>query len=137
MLDTNLTGCFLVAKAFVPLFLAQGRGKITNISMNHETMVRAGFVPYGPSRAGSDALFRIMAEDLCAHYVNLLLPGDATDTGIIPAEARAAPKGKAALLSPNIMVEPAVFLASQDSDGITGGGITATQFASRKQAVRG
>jgi NAD(P)-dependent dehydrogenase (short-subunit alcohol dehydrogenase family) len=42
LIDTNLTGYFLVAKAFVPLFLAQGRGKIVNISMNHETMRRQG-----------------------------------------------------------------------------------------------
>jgi NAD(P)-dependent dehydrogenase (short-subunit alcohol dehydrogenase family) len=32
LIDTNLTGYFLMAKAFVPLFLAQGRGKIVNIS---------------------------------------------------------------------------------------------------------
>jgi NAD(P)-dependent dehydrogenase (short-subunit alcohol dehydrogenase family) len=83
VIDTNLTGYFLVAKAFVPLFLAQGRGKIVNISMNHETMRRAGFVPYGPSRAGAESLSLIMAEDLRAAHidVNLLLPGGATDTG--------------------------------------------------------
>jgi NAD(P)-dependent dehydrogenase (short-subunit alcohol dehydrogenase family) len=132
VIDTNLTGYFLVAKAFVPLFLAQGRGKIVNISMNHETMRRAGFVPYGPSRAGAESLSLIMAEDLRAAHidVNLLLPGGATDTGMIPEAAKTALAGKFQLLSPAIMAEPIVFLASDASLGITGQRLVATEFAS-------
>jgi NAD(P)-dependent dehydrogenase (short-subunit alcohol dehydrogenase family) len=132
VIDTNLTGYFLVAKAFVPLFLAQGQGKIVNISMNHETMRRPGFVPYGPSRAGSESLSLIMAEDLRAAHidVNMLLPGGATDTGMIPAEAKAAIAGKFQLLSPVIMAEPIMFLASDSSRGITGQRLVATEFAS-------
>ena len=51
---------------------------------------RAGFVPYGPSRAGSEALSRIMAADLrdTGVTVNLLLPGGATVTGMLPPGAR-------------------------------------------------
>lgn len=57
-----------------------------NISMNHETMRRRGFVPYGPSRAGAESLSIIMAEDLRPYgiAVSMLLPGGATDTGMIP-----------------------------------------------------
>lgn len=40
LFDTNLTGYFLVARGFTPLMLEQGRGKIVNITMNHETMRR-------------------------------------------------------------------------------------------------
>jgi NAD(P)-dependent dehydrogenase (short-subunit alcohol dehydrogenase family) len=132
VIDTNLTGYFLVAKAFVPLFLAQGHGKIVNISMNHETMRRPGFVPYGPSRAGAESLSLIMAEDLreARIDVNMLLPGGATDTGMIPEEAKAAIAGKFQLLSPAIMAEPIVFLASDGSCGITGQRLVATEFAS-------
>jgi gluconate 5-dehydrogenase len=54
LIDTNLTGYFLVAKAFVPFFTKQKKGKIVNINMNHETMKRKGFIPYGPSRAGQN-----------------------------------------------------------------------------------
>ncbi|WP_255295255.1 SDR family NAD(P)-dependent oxidoreductase [Bacillus sp. AFS037270] len=58
----------------------QGRGKIINISMNYETMKRKGFVPYGPSRAATESLSYIMAEDLIEFggSVNMLLPGGAT-----------------------------------------------------------
>jgi NAD(P)-dependent dehydrogenase (short-subunit alcohol dehydrogenase family) len=138
LLDTNLTGYFLVAKAFVPLFLAQGRGKIVNISMNHETMRRRGFVPYGPSRAGAESLSLIMAEDLKEHRidVNMLLPGGATDTGMIPENAKAEIAGKFQLLSPEVMAEPIVFLASDASNGIKGERIVATDFEVWKALVR-
>jgi len=54
-----------------------GAGRVVNISMNHTTMNRRGFVPYGPSRAGAEALSRIMAADLADTpvRVNTLLPG--------------------------------------------------------------
>ncbi|MBX0290009.1 SDR family oxidoreductase [Hymenobacter sp. HSC-4F20] len=130
LLDTNLTGYFLVAKAFAPLFVAQGYGKIVNISMNHETMRRKGFIPYGPSRAGAESLSLIMAEDLREHQVdvNMLLPGGATETGMIPEEQRAALAGHVSLLSPDIMARPIVFLASDASTGLTGQRIVATEF---------
>src|ERR1700728_347314 len=50
VLATNLTGYFLVAREVVPRMLAAGGGRVVNISMNKSTMIRAGFVPYGPSR---------------------------------------------------------------------------------------
>ncbi|WP_324672174.1 SDR family oxidoreductase [Hymenobacter sp. GOD-10R] len=138
LIDTNLTGYFLVAKAFAPMLVEQGKGKIVNISMNHETMRRRGFVPYGPSRAGAESLSLIMAEDLREHHidVNMLLPGGATETGMIPEEAKAAVASHFKLLSPEVMAEPIVFLASDESNGITGERIVATEFASWKAQVR-
>ncbi len=138
LIDTNLTGYFLVAKAFVPLFLAQQHGKIVNISMNHETMRRRGFIPYGPSRAGAESLSLIMAEDLKEHRidVNMLLPGGATETGMIPEAAKAAIAGRLQLLSPEVMAEPIVFLASRASKGITGQRIVATEFAAWQAQLR-
>ena len=87
MIDTNLTGYLLVAREVTPRMLATGSGRMVNISVSHSTMHRAGFVPYGPSRAGSEALSRIMAADLrdTGVTVNLLLPGGATATGMLPA----------------------------------------------------
>ena len=53
VIDTNLTGYFLVAREVTVPMLAAGSGRIVNISMNHSTMNRAGFVPYGPVPGGS------------------------------------------------------------------------------------
>jgi NAD(P)-dependent dehydrogenase (short-subunit alcohol dehydrogenase family) len=129
VIDTNLTGYFRVASAAVPLLLEAERGKIINISMNHETMRRRGFVPYGPSRAGAESLSLIMAEDLRPFGVdvNMLLPGGATATGMIPDDV---PHDlRARLLSPNVMAEPMRYLSSHASDGVTGARIVATEFA--------
>ncbi len=129
VIDTNLTGYFRVASAVVPLLLQADRGKIVNISMNHETMRRRGFVPYGPSRAGAESLSRIMAEDLRPHGVdvNMLLPGGATLTGMLPDEA--PPELRQRLLSPDVMAEPILYLCAHASDGVTSARIVATEFA--------
>lgn len=135
LIETNLTGYFLVAKAFVPFFIRQEKGKITNITMNHETMKRKGFIPYGPSRAGAESLSLIMAEDLRDYQidVNMLLPGGATETGMIPDEFKHSLPKNFKLLSPDIMAEPIVFLAGDESNGITGQRIIASQFNDWKQ----
>ena len=126
VVDTNLTGYFLVAREVTPLMLAAGHGRIVNISMNHATMVRRGFVPYGPSRAGAEALSRIMAADLdgTGVTVNLLLPGGATRTGMLPPGAEARP----GVLEPEIMGPPIVWLASAAADGVSNERIVATEF---------
>lgn len=126
---TNLTGYFLVARAVVPRMLAAGGGRVVNVSMNVETMVRAGFVPYGPSRAGAEALSRIMAADLTgtAVRVNLLLPGGATRTGMVP-EAGLPPQLQAALLEPEVMGPPIVWLASAEAADVHDERIVATRF---------
>jgi gluconate 5-dehydrogenase len=125
VIDTNLTGYFLVAREVTPLMLAAGRGRIVNISMNHATMTRRGFVPYGPSRAGAEALSRIMAADLdgTGVTVNMLLPGGATRTGMVPASGQGL-----TLLEPEIMGPPIVWLASADAEGTSNERIVATEF---------
>jgi len=95
--------------------------------MNSSTMQRAGFVPYGPSRAGSEALSRIMAADLrdTGITVNLLLPGGATATGMVPLEA--VPEGMV-LLDPSVMGPPVVWLASDAAAGVHDECIVAAEF---------
>ena len=127
VVDTNLTGYFLVAREVTPRMLAAGSGRIVNISVSESTMHRAGFVPYGPSRAGSEALSRIMAADLrgTGVTVNLLLPGGATITGMLPLDA--LPEGRA-LLEPAVMGPPIVWLASDDAAGVHDERIVAVEF---------
>jgi gluconate 5-dehydrogenase len=128
VVETHLTGSFLVARAVVPLMLAGEGGRIVNISMNHATMNRRGFVPYGPSRAGAEALSRIMAADLAGSpvAVNLLLPGGATATGMIPDEVTA--EQRAGLIDPAVMGPPVVWLASPAARGVHDERIVAVDF---------
>ena len=129
LVDTNLTGYFLVARAVVPRFLAAGAGRIVNVSMNHSTMNRAGFVPYGPARAGAEALSRIMAADLTGTgvTVNILLPGGATATGMIPDDF--PPEQRAHLLDPAVMGAPIRWLSSPQAASVHDERIIATDFA--------
>ena len=131
VVETKLFGCFLVAREVVPRMLVQGAGRIVNISMNQETMVRRGFVPYGPSGAGVEALSRVMAADLVGSSVtvNVLLPGGrGTRTGMVPDDAPA--EVQARLLDPAVMGPPIVWLASHEAGGLHDARITASEFES-------
>jgi gluconate 5-dehydrogenase len=127
VVETNLTGYFLVAREVTPRMLAAGGGRIVNISVNESTMTRAGFVPYGPSRAGSEALSRVMAADLAGTgvTVNLLLPGGATATGMVPDGG--LPAGRP-ILEPAVMGPPIVWLASDAAAGVHDERIVAVDF---------
>jgi NAD(P)-dependent dehydrogenase (short-subunit alcohol dehydrogenase family) len=137
LIDTNLTGYFLVAKEVVPHFLKAARGRIINISMNHETMRRRGFIPYGPSRAGTESLSHIMAQDLGSSgvTVNLLLPGGATTTGMIPDEVPAPMRPQ--IFSPDVMGEPVVFLCSDEAGRVNDQRIVAKDFTHWKEEWTG
>jgi gluconate 5-dehydrogenase len=128
VLETKATGCFLMARAVVPLMLEHGGGRLVTISMNEATMVRRGFVPYGPSGAAVEALSRVMAADLAgsAVTVNLLLPGGATDTGMVPDDTPAEARER--LLDPSIMGAPIVWLASPAAAGVHDERIVAAEF---------
>jgi NAD(P)-dependent dehydrogenase (short-subunit alcohol dehydrogenase family) len=122
MIDTNVNGPFLMAREVVPQMLKQGWGRIINISMNHETMRRAGFSPYGPSKAALESETIIWAQDLAGTgvTVNSLLPGGATNTGMVPRGI--APDR---LLDPGIMVPPLLWLVSEAAGQVTGARIVA------------
>jgi NAD(P)-dependent dehydrogenase (short-subunit alcohol dehydrogenase family) len=126
---TNVTGYFLLARAVAPEMVRAGKGKIVNVSVSESTTRRAGFFPYGPSRAATDSLSHIMAADLAGTgvTVNLLAPGGATATGMVPAAVD--DDVRARLLDPAIMGAPVRWLASAESDGINDCRVIATEFA--------
>jgi NAD(P)-dependent dehydrogenase (short-subunit alcohol dehydrogenase family) len=131
VIETKITGSFLVARVVVPRMLAAGGGRVITISMSEQTMTRRGFVPYGPSGAGVEALSRVMAADLAGTSVtvNILLPGGATATGMVPEEA--STEIRATLLDPAIMGPPIVWLASPEAKGVHDQRIIATNFNHR------
>lgn len=125
---TKVTGSFLIAREVAPRMLAAGGGRIVLISMNTETMTRRGFVPYGPSGAAVEALARVIAADLegSAVTVNVLLPGGATATGMVPDEVPDDLRQR--LLDPAIMGPPIVWLASKAATRVHGQRIVADEF---------
>jgi gluconate 5-dehydrogenase len=135
VLDTKVVGCFLMAREVVPLMLREGGGRVVNISMNEQTMVRRGFVPYGPAGAGVEALSRVMAADLAGSSVtvNILLPGGGTRTGMVPDEV--PDEIRAGLLDPTVMGPPIVWLASDQAAGLHDQRIVATEFAANSSSL--
>jgi NAD(P)-dependent dehydrogenase (short-subunit alcohol dehydrogenase family) len=129
VIDTKATGCFLMAREVAPRMLEQGGGRIVMISMSGSTMVRRGFVPYGPSGAAVEALARVMAADLADSpvTVNILLPGGrGTQTGMVPDET--PPEIRERMQDPSVIGPPIVWLASEAADGVHDERIVAAEF---------
>lgn len=119
MLENNTTTQFLMARASVPHLIAQGWGRIINVTTSFVTMQLPGFTPYGPSKAAAEAHTVIMAKNLEGTGVtaNVLVPGGAANTRMI-SDTKQFPD-RAALVQPHKMIAPAVWLASSQSDGVT------------------
>ena len=115
----NFSGPFYMARAVVGHMIAQKWGRIIGVTTSLDTMYRKGSSPYGPSKAGHEAFIAIMAQELEGTGVtaNVLVPGGGTNTNLLPPDAR---YDKSALIQPDVMEAPVVWLASEASDGING-----------------
>lgn len=118
-METNINGAFHLAHALTPHLLAQGWGRIVNVVTNYRSMVRPGWSTYGASKAALETATAVWAKDLAETgvTVNALMPGGIADTPMVPVET--APD-RAALVRPEVMVAPILWLTSPASDGVTG-----------------
>ncbi|MDX1486226.1 MAG: SDR family NAD(P)-dependent oxidoreductase [Alphaproteobacteria bacterium] len=116
VMATNVNGPFLMARAAAAHLMQAGWGRIINISKNVDAMHRALNSPYGPSKAALDAATLVWAEDLIDTKVtvNSLGPGGSVNTKFGSGEIRGVG------MDPTVIVPPALWLASEDSDGVTG-----------------
>jgi len=120
VIDTNVNGPFLMARASAPHMLKAGWGRIVNMSMSYATMRRKGFSPYGPSKAALESETLIWAQELdgTGVTVNAVLPGGATLTGMIPEAFPETDRSR--LLNPDIIIPVVVWLVSESAAGVTG-----------------
>jgi 3-oxoacyl-[acyl-carrier protein] reductase len=127
LVQTNVDGPFFMTRAVAPALVAQGFGKIINVSTGLPTMVRKQFSPYGPSKAFLEAASRIWAEELAGTgvTVNVLLPGGAVDTA---ADVTGMPTPGRTFQSASIMAAPILWLASNQSNGHTGERFVASRW---------
>ncbi len=132
---TNVNGPFFMTRALIPGMIARKWGRIVNISMNRDTMRRAGFSPYGPSKAALESETAIWAQDLIGTgiTVNTLLPGGASNTGMIPATVPAAMREN--LLQPDIMVAPLLWMISDCAASFTGRRVNASLWTCAENAA--
>ena len=64
VIGVNLSGPFIMSQAAGSYMVQQGHGRIIGVTTSMDTMWRKGGAPYGPSKAGHEALVAIMAQDL-------------------------------------------------------------------------
>jgi len=129
----NLIGVFLCSRAVLPIMMERRQGKIINLSGGGATSPRPYFSAYGAAKAAVVRLTETLAEEVKEYniQVNVIAPGtvntrmleevlaaggatgDKTRAGAIPQlqSAGGSPEKAAAL---------AVFLASDESDGLSG-----------------
>ncbi|MGE5538763.1 MAG: SDR family NAD(P)-dependent oxidoreductase [Gemmatimonas sp.] len=127
IVDTNVTGPFLMARAAVPQMLKRRWGRIINIGATFNTMRKAGNAPYGISKTTIEPATAIWSQDLAETgvTVNTLMPGGATQTGMATALSGT---GGRKLLDPAIMGPPAVWLCSDEAADITGARVDAKRW---------
>jgi len=130
VLNVNLKGVFFATQAFVRHCRASGHGgKVINISSVHEDLAFPNFAPYCASKGALRMLARTLAVELgpLGITINNIAPG-AIETPI-NAKLLNSPEMMKALLvnislnrlgKPNDVAGVAAFLASSDSDYMTG-----------------
>jgi NAD(P)-dependent dehydrogenase (short-subunit alcohol dehydrogenase family) len=129
MVDTNLKGCYLVGQAVAARMKERGRGKIVNVSSEAAGFPAQRMTAYCVSKAGVAMLTKCMALELAQYgiRVNALAPGltrtdlnskDLDDETFYKMRVARIPLGR--VMAPEDLVGAAVFLASPDSDSMTG-----------------
>lgn len=115
----NCNGPFHMARAAVPHMLEQNWGRVIGVTTSLDTMIRGSMAPYGPSKAGHEALVSVMSHDLEGSGVtaNVLVPGGPVNTHLLPPDT---PFDRSKLIQPDVMAAPVVWLSSEESDGVNG-----------------
>jgi 3-oxoacyl-[acyl-carrier protein] reductase len=115
----NLSGAFFMSRAVVGHLRGQGWGRIIGVTTSMDTMWRKGGTPYGPSKAGHEALVAAMAQELEGSGVtaNVLVPGGATYTNMTASTMGSV---RDQLIQPEVMQAPLVWLASEAANEFNG-----------------
>ena len=126
----NLRGPFLTAKYVAPHLIAQGSGKIINVGSGVAYKGFPQMVAYATSKGGIATFTRALARELGSHNINVntLAPGFILSDSIVDSGTHSDAMQNAVINSrafkrqayPQDLLGALVFLASSDSDFITG-----------------
>jgi NAD(P)-dependent dehydrogenase (short-subunit alcohol dehydrogenase family) len=128
---TNFSGAWNLTRAAIGHLVDQRWGRIITVTTSFFTMLRGGFHPYGPTKAGLEAMAAGHAQEFKGSgvTVNVVVPGGPADTPMVPKESGFDRKD---LIPPAVMAPPIVWLCSQAANGITGNRYVATQWDTTK-----
>lgn len=128
VIEVNLKGVFICSKAVIPIMKQQRGGKIINIASGTFFSGSGNMPHYTTAKGGVVALTRVMARQLgdWGINVNCMTPGstmseeNVTDDVLARREGSVNKRCFKRVETPSDIVGTALFLASADSDFITG-----------------
>jgi 3-oxoacyl-[acyl-carrier protein] reductase len=128
VIEVNLKGVFLCSKAVIPIMKQQKSGKIINIASGTFFSGSGNMPHYTTAKGGVVALTRVMARQLGAWGINVncMTPGSTMSEENVSEEVLKRREGSIdkrafrRVETPADIVGTALFLASSDSDFITG-----------------
>jgi 3-oxoacyl-[acyl-carrier protein] reductase len=128
VIEVNLKGVFLCSKAAIPIMKQQKSGKIINIASGTFFSGSGNMPHYTTAKGGVVALTRVMARQLgdWGINVNCMTPGSTMSEESVSEEVLKRREGSMdkrafrRVETPADIVGTAVFLASSDSDFVTG-----------------
>jgi 3-oxoacyl-[acyl-carrier protein] reductase len=133
VMAVNVKGLFHCVKAVYPAMKQQGKGKIINISSGTTLNGSPFFLHYVSSKAGVIGFTRALAREVGGDNicVNSIMPGltisGANQEGVMTAEQLADRRKRRSIQRdqyPQDLVGTVIFLASDDSDFMTGQSIS-------------
>ena len=132
-INVNLIGTFLCMKAVLPTMIAKRKGKIINMSGGGGASPLPRFSAYGVSKAGVIRLTETIAKEIQEYNIdiNAIAPGPVNTRFLDQALAAGENAGKDFMtkaikqkqdggVPPEKVAELALFLASLESDGLSG-----------------
>jgi 3-oxoacyl-[acyl-carrier protein] reductase len=128
VIEVNLKGVFLCSKAAIPIMKRQKSGKIINIASGTFFSGSGNMPHYTTAKGGVVALTRVMARQLGEFGINVncVTPGSTMSEESVSEEVRKRREGSMdkrafrRVETPADIVGTALFLASSDSDFVTG-----------------
>ena len=135
ILTTNIRGAFLCIREALGDMVPRGSGVILNISSSFGTQPFPNFTPYCTSKFGLEGFTRTLAMEMEPKgiCVNTLHPGGVCDT-VIGVATAPADLPREQWLPADILSEPAVVLASEEGQGVTGQCINASEWLKERRS---
>lgn len=115
----NFSGAWYLTRAAVPAMKSTGWGRIVTVTTSFFTMLRGRFHPYGPVKAGLEAMAAGHAKEFdgTGITVNVIVPGGPADTPMVPVSSGLKRED---LIPPVVMTYPLLWLCSSDANRVTG-----------------
>jgi len=124
VMETNYVAADQMTRRVAPRMVAQGWGRIVNVTTKLSTMNLVGAMPYGASKAALEMATEVWAKELAGTgvTVNIVTPGGGANTLGMAQEMRDRSRAGTVsrLVEPEEMAPPLLFVVSRAADKVNG-----------------